>query len=59
MVYMIVVLFAILCNERLRLALNWSEQKETPHFHWKLIAPTSIHKKSFLAVILKKRGANG
>ena len=56
MVYMIVVLFAILCNERLRLALNWSEQKETPHFHW--IAPTSIHKKSFLAVILKKRGAN-
>ena len=44
MVYMIVVLFTILCKKRPRLAFNLSEQKKTPHSHCKLIATTSIHK---------------
>ena len=58
MVYMIVVLFTILCKKRLRLALNLSEQKETPHSHWKLIATTSIHKKNqcILGGYFEKKG---
>ena len=59
MVYMIVVLFTILCKKRPRLALNLSEQKKTPHSHWKLIATTSIHKNNqyFLGWYFEKKGA--